>query len=136
MESRSIEPQAARLTHNSFSRNVGAAVVGAPSVIAVVTAGAPRLASHAVSAHTPTKPTKRADHKRPCPCEEMRGSIRKGKLRSASNEAKFDSANKGYVCEPPSVRACHDCTSGLVALSRTNGRPIEAVVTMRTCAAG
>src|SRR4029077_18371066 len=91
----------------------------------------PRLASHAVNEHTAAKITKKTDHNSTCPREVIRGSIRKGKPRSASKEAKFETANKWYGSDPPPARACQVCTSGLVAPSRINGKPIEAASTTR-----
>src|SRR5579863_6799441 len=56
-----------------------------------------RLDIQAAIEHTATNTAYSVDHNCACRCEDMRGSIRKGKLSSATNEAKFEIANRWYA---------------------------------------
>src|ERR1019366_3279224 len=58
--------------------------------------------------------------------EAICGSTKNGKLTSASNDPKFESANKRYGIPDPERRTYHACNNGLVEDSRKYGKPIVA----------
>ena len=92
--------------------------------------------SHAASAQQAAKRRYTEDQSMICWREERRGSIKKGKLKSALREARLESANKGYGERPGARRAYEVCIRGLVALSKIKGRPIENVSNPRMRQAG
>ncbi len=103
--SNNTEPQADRASHKIQTRDrndsgslevsSALAVFTCPSI---GTADSKRVSSRldiqAVIEHTPTNTAYSVDHNCACRCEDMRGSIKKGKLNSATKEAKFEIANR------------------------------------------
>ena len=76
------------------------------------------------AAHSNANAPYAIDHAQPSSIRPNHGSSSTGNPSSASNDAKFDSANNRYGTAALNRRQYHDCSSGVVVDSRKYGRPI------------